>query len=77
MVKTEQNFLLFRELVDRINLKYKDCKMLAGRNVSNDVESSFIEELVRLARGGGDVHKFLIYLEEKVVSGKIYDTENF
>ncbi|XP_035716210.1 uncharacterized protein LOC118439206 [Folsomia candida] len=66
MVKTEQNFLLFRELVDRINLKYKDCKMLAGRNVSNDVESSFIEELVRLARGGGDVHKFLIYLEEKV-----------
>lgn len=67
-MKPEQNFASFRELINHINLKYEDCKSSVGGNISKAKESSYIEKLVRLARGESDVHKCLRYLKDKVVS---------
>ncbi|XP_035716181.1 uncharacterized protein LOC118439192 [Folsomia candida] len=65
-MKPEQNFASFRELINHINLKYEDCKSSVGGNISKAKESSYIEKLVRLARGESDVHKCLRYLKDKV-----------
>lgn len=47
-LKPEQNFANFRQLVDRINLKYKDWKpSIAGRpsSIPNGLEFTYIEKI--------------------------------
>lgn len=68
--KLEQKFASFTELIDRINLKYEDCKSTIGggpSNISNGEESTYIEKLVDLASNVYNVQKFLRYLENTVV----------
>ncbi|XP_035716172.1 uncharacterized protein LOC118439184 isoform X1 [Folsomia candida] len=71
--KLEQKFASFTELIDRINLKYEDCKSTIGggpSNISNGEESTYIEKLVDLASNVYNVQKFLRYLENTVLAVK-------